>query len=569
VQHPTTYSPPLWQRLLSNHNPLYLVSAWLVLHGISQAFRGEVGLRLVPLMTQLLCGYILAIALAAWLVVRVGKIWDDARMILLVLLLMYTALSTSYDDLCLKNPAAGAVHLGFGFFFSCFITEAILFALGMKLPPRYRAPFYLQLAVLFAFPAILGRFSVGGRDPAMIAGVLLFPIAAGAALLTLLPAAASRPQRENGTPWPWPLYPWSIFVFMVIAFAIRAWMLTVSFSPAAGTAPAFLPYLLCPILLAMLVLALELGLRHQSKVTQCFALMAMLGIAWLAFPGERPNDAQRLLLDLMQDWAAAPPLIVCAAVALVAAYAIVRRAAGSELVALVAMLLLACLERDTRGLHSMVAPNESVLMALVAWQFGYGLWHRSTPRLAFAGTALTFVLGQHYDWSWLFAHDAFWLVQIAAFWCLLLPLYCRDAFANELRAGGPAMIIVAGTGMMIAACRFWWPVTARELAIIATGILAVAVVYWIVLRVRWYALATGWGAVLTVVTWTSTALSALDNLQLRHGLIWYACGCFLLLVAFMASCWKAGLARRAWQWLQSTAEPPTGRPPSPVSSNSA
>ena len=213
-----------WPRFLSNHNPLYLVSAWLVLHGIGLAFRGEAGLQWVPLMTQLLCGYTILLAVSGWLVIRVGKVWEDARMILLVLLLMFTALSTGYDNLCLKAPGSGGLHLAFGFAFSCAITEIVLFSLGMKLPLRYRLPFYLQLAVLFAFPAWLGKLSFDGRDPEMLLGVLLFPVVAAGALLTLLPAAAGDPERDrpNGTPWPWPFYPWSIFVFVAIANGIRA-----------------------------------------------------------------------------------------------------------------------------------------------------------------------------------------------------------------------------------------------------------------------------------------------------------------------------------------------------------
>ena len=63
-------------------------------------------------------------------------------------------------------------------------------------------------------------------------------------------------------------------------------MLSLSFSPAAGVGPAFLPYFLCPILLAMLVLALEMGLRVKSRVVQWMSLLGMLGVIWMAFPGE-------------------------------------------------------------------------------------------------------------------------------------------------------------------------------------------------------------------------------------------------------------------------------------------
>jgi hypothetical protein len=546
---------PRWLRL-SNHNPLYLVSAWLVLHGVSLAFQGDIGLRWIPLMTQLLCVYTLALALVGWLVVRVANVWEDARMILLVILLMFTALSTSYDDLCLKNPAAGALHLAIGFAFSCALTEWILFSLGMKLPLRYRAPFYLQLAVLFAFPAWLGKLSVDGHDPAMLLGVLTFPVAAAAALLTLWPAAAGSPQRDrdNGTPWRWPFYPWSIFVFVSIACGIRAWMLSLSFSPADGVAPAFLPYFLCPILIAMFLLALEMGLRQNSKTTQWIALIAMLGTVWMSFPGKRLNNAQQLLLNLMETSLAGPPLLVCVAVALIAIYAMRRRAAGSEFVAVVCLMLLAFLQPNTRSLTTLGSSSALALFLVGAWQIGYGLHTRSTLRLGFGGAAIFIAIGRQLNQTWLFEHNAYWLVHFEIIWFLMLPLYCRDALANWLRATGPFWTMAVATAVVIGGPFLWIAVPGWALAAVATAMALLSILYLATLRVRWYALAAAWTACLATVFWTIAALEMLHDKQLRHGLTFYALGFLMLAVALFVSLWKARIIARCWRWLQNAAQ---------------
>lgn len=541
-----------WRRFLSNHNPLYLFSAWLVLHGLGIAFKGETGLNWMPLMTPLLCTYILALACSGWLVIRAGKLWEDARMILLVVLLMFTALSTSYDDLCLKDPATGAIHLAIGYAFCCAVTEMVLYLLGIRLPMRYRAPFYFQLAILFAFPAWLGKCSVEGHDPAMCLGVLAFPVAAGGALLTLLPAARGSAERDrvNGTPWPWPFFPWSIFVFVAIASGIRAWMLSLSFTPAWGVEPAFLPYFLCPIVLAMLVLALELGLRHRSRVTQWIALLGMLAGVWIACPGVQLNSAQLRTLDLLEKSLAGPPLLVCVTVAAIAVYAMIRRAAGAELVAVVSLTLLTCLDTTTRSLEGLHTPQGLALLILVGWQLGHGLWTRSTPRMAFGGVALLIAAGHGLDTEWLIADRSSVVLQLAIVWCALLPLYCSDGYAEWFRAVGPALLGIVATLIVFLGPGIWRSTPLWVLASSSSALAAVCLLYWVVLRLRWFVPTVGWVAALSAMLWLACGYDTLSDMQFKHGLAWYVAGCLMLGAALAASMWKAGVVRRLWTWLQ-------------------
>ena len=558
----------VWTRHLSNNNPLYLISAWLVLHGLGQAFEGEAGLRWMPLMTQLICGYTLAAAIAGWTVVRVGRLWEDARMILLVVLLMFTAISTSYDQLCLKDPVRGAGHLLFGYFFCVAVTELLLYVLRLSLPLRFRGPYYLQLAVLFAFPAWLGRLSVDGRDPEMCLWVLAFPLAAGLALLTLWPAALGPPVRKNGTPWGWPFYPWSIFVFVAIASGIRAWMLSLSFTPAWGNGPAFMPYFLCPILLGLMVLALEEALRRRSRFGQWLVMLTMLAIVWASFPGTRLSWAQAKTLNLLEETLATPPLLICGAAAVLGVYAMLRRAAGGEFVTVSVLVLLSCLDPTTRDFGSLSAPNEFVLGAAAAWLVGIGLWTRSTLRLATGGGLLLIAAGQFEEGRWLIADKAAWATQIVVLWCALLPLYCRDALSDWLRRNGPALLGVVGAWVVLALPGDWKVIPTWAPAFTCGALACIALLHWFVHQNRWYVLSAAWIGAFGGLFWFADWLRAVGDARLRQGLAWYTVGCLLLVAAVVLSLSKAGLARRVWNWLQNRAEePPSSVPLTPLPEN--
>ena len=68
-----------WVRFLYNHNPFYVVSAVLVLYGLHVSFADNLEPTEGWLFTRLFMGYMLLLAAAAVLVVRLGRVWEDAR----------------------------------------------------------------------------------------------------------------------------------------------------------------------------------------------------------------------------------------------------------------------------------------------------------------------------------------------------------------------------------------------------------------------------------------------------------------------------------------------------------
>src|SRR3982750_2903425 len=76
-------------------NPFYLVGTFLVLFGLQQCLGNEPNLAASGLLVSLLALYTLLLAGMAVVIIRYGRVWEDARTILLVIVLLFFMLSAS------------------------------------------------------------------------------------------------------------------------------------------------------------------------------------------------------------------------------------------------------------------------------------------------------------------------------------------------------------------------------------------------------------------------------------------------------------------------------------------
>src|SRR5262245_38181814 len=81
-------------RFLYTHNPFYLVGTLLVLFGVQQCLGREPTLATSGLLVAIMAAYTLLLAAIAAVVIRIGQVWDDARTIVLVIVLLFFMLST-------------------------------------------------------------------------------------------------------------------------------------------------------------------------------------------------------------------------------------------------------------------------------------------------------------------------------------------------------------------------------------------------------------------------------------------------------------------------------------------
>ncbi|MEL6108092.1 MAG: hypothetical protein AAFU85_18860 [Planctomycetota bacterium] len=263
-------------RLLYTQNPFYLISCLLVIYGCQSLaiYSGDVLTKAFS-MTGGIAAYTLLMSLVCVAVVRVANVWQDARSIYLVVLISLAAMTTGFDELCITNRDAA---MGF----SCAATLVIVLALegvrrlsGLRLGFWYTAALYAHFAALVVVPNWLG-YAVASRNDALANwGAMLFSVSIAVALLLLVPAVRRgiESTKNNGTPWNWPLFPLAAFVVLMVLAAIRAHAVWMSFG-FYGVAGRFEPFLLLPLVAAILLLVAECGLGTGNTTLQRIALFS-------------------------------------------------------------------------------------------------------------------------------------------------------------------------------------------------------------------------------------------------------------------------------------------------------
>ncbi|MEM6690454.1 MAG: hypothetical protein AAF664_13560 [Planctomycetota bacterium] len=369
-------------RFLYNHNPFYLFSCFLVLYGLQDgvSHRGN-----LLEQTQWLVGgiaiYTSLMLVTCIAVVRLARVWEDARSIAMVLLIGLVALSAAQDQLCLAEGdlalSIAAISLGF----AVFTVEQLLRRCQLRLHLCYRLSVHGILFVFFAFPPVLG-YAVRNQYYAYAnAGSLLFSICIAVVSLAILPALRQGRQatRKNGTPWSWPAYPLSAFVVLGVMGVIRSHALWMSFG-FRGVEVTFEPLLLLPILVALIIMLFETGvsLKQAGLRWTAVTFIPMILVCGLS------NDG-RSFLPIQNE---------------------IRFIAGSAstLTLLVAVLMICYLSVRRMKEINFLIPIGMTAIALVGETPGFLLQVGFTLQIffLFAGVSLVVVLWpfRHSDWMW-------------------------------------------------------------------------------------------------------------------------------------------------------------------------
>ena len=260
-------------RLLYSENPFYVISCGLVIYGVQLAAGGQPTLlgRSLALGGGMLA-YASLMAVTVILIVRVAKVWQDARSIFLIVALSLAAYTIGYDEISLASGRHGWAFAALGASATLLLTETILRACRLRLPASYRTSYYAIFGVLLIAAPVAADWVRERLDDWANASPLIFSLAIAMALLPLIPAMRRRSigLRHHGSPWRFPLYPLSLFVVLLVIVCIRTHAVWMAFSPRGG-AVGFEPFLLVPITAAVLLLIGEVDL-HRRKGPRAVAI---------------------------------------------------------------------------------------------------------------------------------------------------------------------------------------------------------------------------------------------------------------------------------------------------------
>lgn len=544
-------------RFLYNHNPFYVISAGLVLHGLRVSFLGGAEAFQSREMIGGLMAFTLLLAVTAWLIVRLGNVWDDARTILLVIVLLFVAISVACDfslanfDSGTRTFRNGVTNFLAGYLFAVVVSEGVLRSLPIRLPWGYRLPYHLFLALFFLYPVAMIPLVIDAWNRWLPWAVFGFAPAAAMVLLTLLPAVrrGAAYVAANGTPWRWPLFPWSLFVILGVAVVLRHYYLCLSFHPVPGAVSTFRPYFLVPPLWAANLLLIEAACGSQRRRAWVAALVFPVGLLLLAgFQGGMTFWQREFFDQFVQQLGGTPLFFALLGAIILYGFATLRRLPGGADALSAAVAALSIVGPATETISATAEVRPLALLAAGLIQLSLAERRQSSLRL-FAAASLTLIaVSLQWRGTWFTAHSGLlpWHLVIAV--VLALGTRADDRFARVWQGFGAALLVlpVVAWAVIVTDPRFspppapWnWAMGAYPLtlALVAAG-------YGRLVGNRAFRAV----AATDVCVWTGAAAwYGYDRAQQAlAGLRYLVGGAVCFLVAALISLIKTGLPQRWW-----------------------
>ena len=353
--------------VLYNHNPFYLISTCFVLYAIKRVFRPMEVPYIDPWMLMAAMGGLTVfMAITAWVIVRFGKIWEDARSLMLVLVIMFLAMSVSFDELLNLRGSGAYWLLGLGFLVSILITECVVGLLQIPFPWLFRLPFYLMLGLFCGFPVLVSNEVQSLSEFATRCRIALFPSIAAIITLTLLPAVRRGPGFINDCvtpcPWKWPLLPWALFGFLWLAVCGRSYYLSISFDTSWGHVDemftSFGAYALIPFLLSVCVVLLEIAfVRGSRRFQNGVVLIGSAVLVACSLPYGMGDPIYESFLRIVVRSVGSPIFITLFGVFLFGSYAWWRGVRMAELVVLGSLAGLSVVGWRTMSVETLTTPH--------------------------------------------------------------------------------------------------------------------------------------------------------------------------------------------------------------------
>jgi hypothetical protein len=548
---------------LYTSNPFYVISADLVFIGLRMSYDPSGRpFETVVLMVALL-GYTLLLATTACLLIRLGRVWDDARTILLLVVAMFLAISISFDETLAGKPWLGVPCFLGGFLFAVAVNEGVLRCIRLRLPSPYRIPYYMILALFFLYPIALTPFVRYPESPRLQWLLFGFSPLAGAAFLCLVPAIRRGPSAfaKSGSPWPYPLYPWTLFGLLAAAVCGRASYLCVSFhfvgmSSRVGRFDCiFGPYFLIPFLLALGVLLIEAAVVSRRRTMQRVAMAVLPGVLLLAMIGHRPDPVFGGFLNLFRETLGGTPLFFSMiAVAALYAYSATRRIPLALAGLTGSLLALSVIGPQTLDLSGLTAPQPLPLLTAGGLQVALATVRRQSWRALLGSVCVIAAISIGLGRFGLEGHQTLVVFHLAILAAALVGTFFQDDLGRFLQW--------AASVLLASACWFSVWDTSDKLADVPLAwrqlyplvAITAAVLYAQLTGCRFFLIAAwaglfGWLAALGSRTYA-------DLRRVVVGLDWIASGLAFFGIAAIISLMKTGLPARWRRTHTRTLHPP-------------
>lgn len=535
-------------QLLYTHNPFYVISAGLIFSGLRMSFDTHSAID-VGALTIGLTGYTLLLAGTAALLIRIGKVWDDTRSLLVLILLMFLGIAVTLDEVLTADSQIGAWYCLGGACFAAVVSEALLRGTGLRLNAWCRLVYHLLIAMQFLYPLTMIPRLTSPESPLLQWQLFGFVPVASLVMLLLLPAVRGGAAAvcSPGVPWRWPWFPWVLFGVLGGCVILRAYYLCLSLHFVGDGSSIFGPYFAVPLLLVTAVLLFEGGRAAASPMVERSALvLPAVAVVLCLVSGSQDFVYQRFLAKFIATVGGSPLYVTLLAGAVLYILAMWRRTAGAEFALLAALGLLSIVEPATISTHQLTAPSSLPLIAASIWLMISGIVAWRSWRLLAASTLAVAAAAQSFAAPWLMAHHGLAAAHLVLLAMLLIGAVFHDRMALWIQRVAAVLLATACLVSVFGGEHLVDDLPVTALQFYPLGIVAIAAGYGYLTNNRWF-----YGTAGIALTAGLSTLSVRGYEHLRHhvaGLSRLAWGILCFLVAAAISAWKAGIPQQWRVW---------------------
>lgn len=442
INKPITFSGIM--RFIYKSNPFYLISACLFLYAMTVFFHTDniwidnsVPLTLISAYSALLTG-------TAILIVRAGKVWDDARSLLFITLFLFIFLSVGMDYIILENINSAPIMMACWFSFCVLLSESMRWGLKIRIPLPPLLAYYALLGLFFFYPHFLGLLLMEHKKNIVpvIRGIMGFEIIASVIFLCLIPVVRKGAEyfKNNGTPWKWPYFPWSFFGVLGLAVCCRVYMMSISFIPGRGAGPfsrletGFDLYMTIPILMAFAVLFAEHALASKNHKAQKIVLAIPLLFYMTLFSGVLSRSGLYYeFLSAITGQDKSPYPVIAVASIIFYAYAWIRKLKYADIAFIISLTVPFMIDMNAGYLDTIGIPYSVPLFIFAVFFVVKAVFHK-TSLWAFL-SVIFFMLSAcvQFKGSWFTSHYCAIPLHISYAAFFAMGILYEDGFARWLR----------------------------------------------------------------------------------------------------------------------------------------
>ena len=363
------------------------------------------------------------------ILVRLRKVWEDARTLSILTFIILLTIPMIMDELVIKNLDHTEMIFNIYFLFVLMNIKLFFYISKIKLPFLYYISLFLTLGVYIYYPILLLPYLIEPNRNMSLLLIYLFPFFLTLSCLpSILLLDRISNKVVNPTPWVLPWNPWLLLVLVLLSTPFKVYTLMMVYVPGKMILPYLGILFMMPVFLVLAFFFLKVGLREGKSIYyklywSCLILSLGSTIFLLL-----EKDKMQIFIEMLEYHGISTLFISCALCLLLKIYALFKSVPFSKVGVLILLLANSLCRLDTYHLNALHQPH-SIWLIIALFFLGYLFIKNLSSKIALVALCVFCYLSSKYvipfeKYNWGFLLN----VQIFSIGLLAISYYLKDKF---------------------------------------------------------------------------------------------------------------------------------------------